>query len=52
MLASDGKSYSFSRLSDALKAYDAYVLRRNDGKVKPSEINLPHKYVFETATSR
>lgn len=37
----DGNSYSFSRLVDALRAYDAYILKKKGKQVSPSELNQP-----------
>ena len=37
----DGKEQTFSHLSDAIRAYDASVVRANGDKTKRSDLNLP-----------
>jgi len=40
----EGEKYSFSDLSDALKAYDASVVRAKGVKTRESELNLPEDW--------
>ncbi|KAL7526567.1 hypothetical protein ACHAXR_004615, partial [Thalassiosira sp. AJA248-18] len=44
----DGEEYSFSLLSEAMRAYDASVVRRNGAKTKPSDLNLPKEWEFSS----
>lgn len=40
----DEKDHSFSRLADALRAYDSSVVRDRGRKVKKAELNLPDEW--------
>ena len=42
----DGKEQSFSRLSDALQAYDASIVRRKGNKTRQSDLNIPENWTW------
>jgi hypothetical protein len=48
----DGATYAFSRLSDALRAYDEHVIVKKGDAVNPSELNLPDEIIRENTESR
>ena len=50
----DGKKYSFSTLSSALKAHDASVVREKGTAAKKSELNLPEDWnvLFQNGNRR
>jgi hypothetical protein len=48
-LSIDGETYNFSRLLDALKAYDAHAIARNGRK---TALNLPEEHFDVTNNSR
>ncbi|KAL7487450.1 hypothetical protein ACHAW6_013030 [Cyclotella cf. meneghiniana] len=48
----DGEIHSFSRLSDALRTFDANVIAKKGDKVKKSELNLPNEVVHKSNRSK
>lgn len=40
----DGKEHTFSRLSDALQAYDASIVKLKGGKTKQCDLNIPENW--------
>lgn len=40
----DGKEQSFPRLSEALRAYDASIVKRKGDKTKQSDLNIPENW--------
>ena len=48
----DGETYSFSRLVDALRAYDAHIIKKKGDAVNQSDLNQPDVILQENNFSR